>query len=226
MIPEVSVVMSVYNGADTLPSTIGSILSQEDVDLEFIIVNDGSTDGSDVILEQYAAQDNRIKIISQHNQGLTKALINGCAVAHGKYIARQDAGDISLPGRSRKQLDRFSSYSKAVLVSCGTRFVGPEGECLYDIIQTDTDAANGLNSLNPKHIRGPSHHGSAMFLRAAYEKIGGYRPEFYFAQDLDLWTRLIEIGSHVTVPKVLYEAVVTPKDISGPTRFVNGRFHL
>jgi glycosyltransferase involved in cell wall biosynthesis len=101
--PDISVVMSVYNDVDRLRETKESVLSQEGVSLEFIVVNDGSTDGSDVILRDYACRDNRVRIVHQHNQGLTRALIRGCGAAGGKYIARQDAGDISLPNRLRLQ---------------------------------------------------------------------------------------------------------------------------
>jgi len=206
--------MSVYNAVDSLQHTIDSILGQQDVDLQFIIVNDGSTDRSEDILSRHAVQDRRVQIVSQENQGLTRALMKGCAVAKGKYIARQDAGDVSLPGRLRNQLDFFHKDPNATLVSCGTRFIGPEREFLYEIIQTNREAENGLNQQNQRHIRGPSHHGSTMFPRAAYESVGGYRAEFCVAQDLDLWLRLSEIGHHVSVPKVFYEAVVKPLDLS------------
>src|SRR5215216_1853187 len=132
--PNVSVVMSVYNGASSLQETIDSILAQEGVSLEFIIVNDGSTDESPQILEEYAKCDSRFKIIHQQNQGLTKALIWGCVEAKAEYIARQDAGDISLPGRLAKQLALASKNPDAAFVSCGTRFLGPGREHLYDII--------------------------------------------------------------------------------------------
>ena len=95
-LPDVSVVMSVYNGADRLRETVESVLSQQGVSLEFIIIDDGSTDRSDVILANYARHDPRVHILYQPNQGLTRALIRGCEAAKGKYIARQDAGDISL----------------------------------------------------------------------------------------------------------------------------------
>src|SRR5262245_6785124 len=96
---EVSVVMSVYNGASNLPATINSILSQEGVALEFIVVNDGSTDKTGEILDDYARRDNRVRVIHQKNTGLTRGLIRGCDAARGEFIARQDAGDISLPER-------------------------------------------------------------------------------------------------------------------------------
>src|SRR5262249_54753964 len=81
--PEVSVVMSVYNGASHLATTLDSILSQEGVELEFIVVNDGSSDKTGQILNDYARRDSRMHIIHQENTGLTHALIRGCNVARG-----------------------------------------------------------------------------------------------------------------------------------------------
>ena len=132
--PDVSVVMSVYNGAAHLHETIDSILSQEGVSLEFVMVNDGSTDHSSQILKEYAERDSRVRIIHQENQGLTRALITGCAAAKGHYIARQDVGDVSLPDRLRKQITRIKQTPDIVSVSCGTRFVGPDSEYLYDSV--------------------------------------------------------------------------------------------
>ena len=213
--PEVSVVMSVYNGAAHLRETIDSILGQQGVSLEFIIVNDGSTDESPQILNEYAERDSRVRIIHQENQGLTRALIAGCAAATGDYIARQDVGDISLPDRLRKQVARIKQSSDIALVSCGTRFVGPAGEHLYDSVQDGESAEAALLTLDLDQIRGPSHHGSAFFSRDCYEQVGGYRLVFYFAQDLDLWIRLAEQGRYVVLPEVLYQASITVGAISG-----------
>src|SRR5688572_6984597 len=115
--PEISVVMSVYNGATQLRETIDSVLSQEGVSLEFIVVDDGSTDDTPDILMGCAQKDGRMKLIRQQNQGLTRALIRGCAEAKGAYIARQDAGDISLPGRLQRLRQLLDSDSSAALVS-------------------------------------------------------------------------------------------------------------
>ena len=116
--PEVSVVMGVYNGGDSLSRTLESVLSQQGVDLEFIVVNDGSTDNTLSILNDYSEKDNRLRVLDQENSGLTRSLIRGCAEARGEFIARQDAGDISLPGRLRKQLDLIQKNPDVVLVSC------------------------------------------------------------------------------------------------------------
>ena len=216
--PTISVVMSVYNGAETLRDTVESVLSQEGVDFEFIIVNDGSSDASASMLDDLAAADARIRLLHQANQGLTKALINGCALARGKYIARQDCGDQSLPGRLRTQVDVMQSRPEASLVSCGTRFVGPNQEPLYDRTLTAAEAGSGLQTLELTQLRGPAHHGSTMFSRDLYKHAGGYREQFYFAQDIDLWTRLVEHGRHVAIPDLLYEATFALGSISSLQR--------
>lgn len=216
---DISVVMSVFNDADDLRKSIDSILYQEDVHLELIIVNDGSTDQSLRILDEYRKADSRIRIITQENQGLTRALIKGCALARGTYIARHDAGDVSVKQRLKKQLDWIENNADTSLVSCGTRFWGPENEYLYDVIPNPEGATDRLLSLDLKQIEGrPSHHGATMFPTHLYKKVGGYRSAFYFSQDLDLWVRLAEHGNHIIIPEILYNASVTVHAISSMYR--------
>ena len=86
-----------------LAAMLDSILSQEGVELEFIVVNDGSRDKSGEVLNEYAQGDSRLRIIHQENTGLTRALIRRCDAARGEFIARQDVGDISLPGRLKSE---------------------------------------------------------------------------------------------------------------------------
>jgi glycosyltransferase involved in cell wall biosynthesis len=213
--PDVSVVMSVYNGAAHLPTSIDSILSQEGVKFELIVVNDGSSDQSGKILDEYAMKDPRLRVIHQENHGLTRALIAGCAAAIGKYIARQDVGDVSFPSRLVKQWECITQKTDCAFVSSGTRFVGPRGEHLYDVHHDPADAMTRLLTLELKHIRGISHHGCAFFSRDHYERVGGYRPEFYFAQDLDLWIRMAERANQSVLPDVLYVASLDVASISG-----------
>jgi glycosyltransferase involved in cell wall biosynthesis len=212
--PQVSVVMSVCNGAATLRESVHSVLSQEGVDFEFIIVDDGSTDASAGMLDEFARADRRIRVIHQENRGLTRALIRGCAEASGKFIARQDCDDLSLPGKLNKELSAIEARPDAVLVSCGTRFVGPNGELLYEVSTAEGDATERLLTLDPQRLRGPAGHGSTLFRRDLFERVGGYREQFYFAQDLDLWTRLVEHGRYLVIPDVLYQVSVGLGSIS------------
>lgn len=215
--PDISVVMSVYNGAAGLRATVDSILSQKDASFEFIIVDDGSTDQTSQILAEYAQRDSRVRLIRQENQGLTKALCRGCAEARGEYIARQDVGDLSHPHRFFLQLEVLAADPSLVFVSSWTEFRGPGDEFLYvtkgtgiakqsiNIIAGDT--LNGV-------IDGPSSHPSVMFRRDAYMRVGGYRAEFYYGQDWDLWFRLAEVGKFRMIESALYMARIMPVSIS------------
>ena len=216
--PEVSVVMSVYNGAPSLAVTMESILSQQGVNLEFIVVNDGSTDRTGDILDDYARRDGRVCVIHQKNTGLTQALICGCAAASGEFIARQDAGDVSLAGRLATQVDVFRNNPRVVMTSCGSRFIGPGGEVLQEIYQTGEELNRGLQRLEIESVRSVSHHSSVVFRRKSYEMVGGYRPQFSVAQDLDLWMRLSEVGVCWATPDVLCEVHLSRNSISATRR--------
>jgi glycosyltransferase involved in cell wall biosynthesis len=215
--PEISVIMSVYNGAEHLNESVESILSQEGVDFEFIIIDDGSTDESGRILDEYAKKDNRVRIIHQENIGLTKALIRGCAEAQGIYIARQDVGDVSLPGRLALQKAALGADDTLSFVSCWTEVVGPEYEFLY-LTKGTGCAKNPLHIISEKAkfgvADGPASHGSVMLRRSAYARVGGYREYFYFGQDWDLWYRLAQLGKFQMVSQPLYRAKLTPGSIS------------
>ena len=127
-IPKVSVVMSVYNGACYLRAAVESILSQQGVVFEFVVVNDGSTDSSGTILDEYALQDPRLRVIHQNNTGLTRALIRGCGEARGEFIARQDADDVSLPGRLASLANLLSRDDRLAFVSSHVHVMDPDGE--------------------------------------------------------------------------------------------------
>jgi glycosyltransferase involved in cell wall biosynthesis len=217
----ISVVMGVYNGAATLAATLDSVLGQTERDFELIVVDDGSTDATSNILDEYAARDPRIRIIRQANAGLTRALIAGCAAARGVYIARQDAGDLSDPRRFELQKRALDADDTIAFVSSATRFVGPELEPMQ--VHRGSGAAIKpafIIELSAPHALtdGPTHHGAVMFRRDAYERAGGYRAAFYYGQDYDLWYRLAEAGKFQCIEEVLYTARVTPDSISGAAR--------
>lgn len=210
-----SVVMGVHNGGHDLARTLDSVLSQNDVELEFIVVDDGSVDSTSEILRACAERDPRLRIISfARNRGLTEALIDGCQHASGRYIARQDAGDRSLPGRFADQLAWLEAHPRAAMVSCHTRFIGLYGEPLYDVRIPEAELRMTLVSGVNGGFRGPSHHGSVMMRAEAYRQVGGYRQPFVVAQDLDLWLRLSEVGDVGVLDRIAYESIASPTGIS------------
>lgn len=222
--PEVSVVMSVYNGAEHLAETLDSVLNQQGCDLEFIVIDDGSTDTSAQILDDYAARDPRLQVVHQENTGLTRALIRGCALATGEFIARQDVGDCSLPGRLALQLAFIRSRQDALMVACGVEVCGPRGEFLQRTICAGEDLQRGLAQTEISQLCGPPHHGSTLFRREDYLRVGGYRAAFPVAQDLDLWLRLSEQGLCLGMPEVLYWARLLVGSISSRRR--NEQFRM
>lgn len=117
--PAISVIMPVYNAGNHLRAAIESILHQTFTDFEFLIFNDGSTDNSKEIILSY--QDNRISFYdAETNEGYTKKLNAGLEIAAGKYIARMDSDDVSLPGRFEAQYNFMEANPEIAM--CGTFF--------------------------------------------------------------------------------------------------------
>jgi glycosyltransferase involved in cell wall biosynthesis len=202
MPPVVSIVMGVYNDAGRVPAAIESIRAQTLSDWELIVVDDGSTDDTPAILENVRSTDQRIRVIRQDNAGLTRALIAGCGAATGEYIARQDADDASLPQRLQRQADFLAEHPHVGLVSSWGDVIGPQDEPL-EVVQRPVDVDEATRLLVTDH-QGPPAHGSVMFRRELSQSVGGYRPEFYFAQDIDLWLRMTERSQLAYVGEVLY----------------------
>ncbi len=217
-VPLVSVVTSVYNGGPALGPSLESVLEQQGVEFELIVVDDGSTDDSPALLDELAGRDPRVRVLHQENQGLTRALIRGCAAARGEFIARHDCDDLSLPGRLERQVQQLQSDSSLSMVSSWATAQGPGDEVLWELRRADEPALATERLLN--HGEGPSHHGSVLFRKASYERAGGYRAEFYFAQDSDLWLRLGSVGLLAYEQAILYSFRVSENSISSSYRTV------
>lgn len=117
--PLISILMPVYNGEKYIRESVDSILSQTFTDFEFLIVEDGSTDGTVEILAEYARKDSRIRIIyNEKNSGVAESLNRGLKLACGEYIARMDADDVSLPERLAVQVAYLLEHPNVSV--CGT----------------------------------------------------------------------------------------------------------
>lgn len=211
--PDISVVIGVFNAERYLRASLDSVLAQQGVALEVIAVDDGSTDATAAILRDYATRDGRLRVITQPNAGLTRALIVGCEAARGRYIARQDADDLSMPGRLLAQKEMLDADDTLAFVSCWSEVMGPEDEPLL-LYRRPAGADAATRQLTVDRI-GPPGHGSVMMRRDAYMKVGGYREKFYYAQDSDLWLRLAQVGTLDYVQRVLYRYRLAADSISG-----------
>lgn len=190
--------MSVYNGQEHLKEAISSILNQSFSDFEFIIINDGSIDDTQQIIEQFAARDSRIRRVNQKNAGLTVSLNKGVNLARGRYIARQDADDASFPHRFEKQMFFLKKHPGVVL--CGTWFL-EDNEGKGRMIRTYPLGDKVIR----KNIKYVNHfcHPSVIFLKEAFTKAGGYDETFLTAQDFEFWIRLSKEGMVANIPEVL-----------------------
>jgi len=197
-VPLVSIVMPVYNTAQYLDEAINSILAQSFQDFEFIIINDGSTDGSADILERYSRIDNRIKLFHQENKGVIASLNKGCQAARGKYIARMDSDDISLPDRLSIQVTLMEANPNIGI--CGT-WIKRFGEVNEHIIQLPTESEEIRTKLLFMSVLA---HPTVMMRRnlmiasALY-----YRNDFVHAEDYDLWVRFSRCCKMANIPRVL-----------------------
>jgi len=183
MTPRVSVLMAVYNGEKYLPEAIESILNQTFTDFEFLIVDDGSTDRTQEIINSY--QDPRIKLISNpENVGLTRSLNRGLDRARGEYVARMDSDDISVPERFAKQQTYMDAHNEVAVCGTWARDIDAEGQ-VTGVRETPVG-----DDLEREYWRpSPIIHPSAMIRRAHLNGLR-YDEQIRYAQDFDLWLRL------------------------------------
>jgi glycosyltransferase involved in cell wall biosynthesis len=188
--PLISVIMPVYNAGRFLAPAIESIRNQTLGDFEFIIVNDGSTDGSLSVISKHAAEDSRIRVISRPNAGLVRSLNEGLEAAQGRYIARMDADDLCDPRRFELQVRRLESEPDLVALGSCARAIDPRGRNLgLARVPLEHD------QIEKSHLAGVSaiHHPAVMMRRNALAQVGGYR-DLCPTEDFDLWLRLGEVG--------------------------------
>jgi glycosyltransferase involved in cell wall biosynthesis len=215
--------MSVYNGLPYLSEAVDSVLSQTFEDFEFIIIDDGSTDGSTDVLRQYARSDDRICLVEQENRGLTPSLNRGIDRARGTYIARMDADDVCLPARFALQVDYLNRHPECVVVGGEPKMIDAEGkpleksDPLYDAFDLDNmDYRYDHEEVDQRLLTGGWHltHPTVMMRRSAVEDVGGYDERFKTAQDRDLFLRLAEAGKVVNLPKQILQYRCHPSQIS------------
>jgi len=203
--PKVSVIMPVYNGQDYLCQAIESILSQTFTDFEFIIIDDGSTDNSFHIMQTY--KDPRIVMIrNETNLNLVASLNKGLNVAKGKYIARMDADDISLPERLARQVEFMDENLSIGL--CGT-WAELFGECEQSFWRfTDNpDIAKCMLIFGCCIV-----HPSVMFRRTIVET--GLCYSYPNAEDYALWVHIAQKYRITNIPEILLKYRRTGSQVS------------
>ena len=198
--PKVSVAMSVYNGEEYLRTSIESVLSQSFDDFEFIIVDDGSTDRSGEILRSYT--DSRILLLEQSNQGVATALNHALRFAHGEYVARQDADDISLLERFAREVEFLDAHPEVAVVGTAASLIDRTGR-RFSTFMPFVRHERLVKELKRGFC--PLMHGAVMLRRAALSQCGVYNPVFSHLQDVELWLRLSQSHRLANIREVLYQ---------------------
>ena len=198
--PAVTVLMPVYNADRFVAQTVDSILAQTFRDFEFLVINDGSTDRSQAILEGYARRDDRVRLVSRPNTGYVAALNEGLGIARGEFIARIDADDLADPRRLELQVARMRQEPQLVALGSNAYAMDEDGRLLGDY-----DVPLAHEDIEAAHLRGSSsiHHPAVMLRPDAVKQIGGYRRELMPCEDFDLWLRLAEVGRLANLPEKL-----------------------
>jgi glycosyltransferase involved in cell wall biosynthesis len=211
-IPALTVAMSVYNGAAFLPAAIESVLCQTFGDFEFLVLDDGSTDGSRTVAEDYAARDARIRVIARENRGLVASLNELFAAARAPLVARFDADDICMPDRFARQLAFLAGNPDHGLVGAATRYIDTSGKPAPNTpIERPTTHAEFLANLED----GPLLcHSAVMVRRNLVRDAGGYRRAFRHAEDYDLWLRLSRVTRIHNLPECLLAYRISPEQVS------------
>ncbi len=186
----VSVVMSVFNGQKFLSAAVDSILSQTFSDFEFLIIDDGSTDGTAEILNGFASRDSRVRIFRQENKGRAVSLNIGIGLAKGRYIARMDADDVALAYRLEEQIEFIERHPEICVLGGGVELVNSTGSLIkvYQPPLVDAEIKLAMRRYNPMC------HPSVILRKEVAIAAGGYRKALLDADDYDLWLRMTERG--------------------------------
>jgi len=206
--PKITVVLPVYNADKYLLETLKSISAQDFLDWELIAINDGSTDSSLKILNDYSCIEPRMRIINRENRGLVSTLNEGITLAKGKWIARIDADDICLPNRFRTQLD-WLKINDATVCGGGIKRIGDSGKGNSWDFPTTTEGIYAWLLFRPAFAH------PTVFIKKEIAQIMPYSKEFTHCEDYELWTRLALNGEPLTNVKetvLLYR--IHPEQVS------------
>lgn len=213
MSAEISVVIPVFNQARFVADAVTSALNQTLSPLEVIVVDDGSTDETAAVLQQFAA-DPRVKLIRQENRGVSAARNAGAAVACGKYLAFLDADDIWLPAKLERQRERFTLDPKLTLVHCGMAVIDGAKHPLRE----QMDGKEGSIAPELLFFEGPVilGGGSGLMVPAAvFHELGGFDERMSTSADWDLFYRLANRGPVGFVPEILLQYRVHGSNMHG-----------
>ena len=199
MTPSVSVVMAAYNSGEFIGQAIQSVLDQTHKDFEFIIVDDGSTDNTLEVIRQF--HDPRIRlIVNETNLGIVGSVNHGIDISRGEFIARMDSDDVCLPQRLEKEIEYLHAHPEIGVLGTEVREILNTGEIITRSRHILTDPyLIKFWLLTDTVINNPT----AVIRKELLVQVNGYDPEYIYAQDYEIWTRLAKITKITVLPEPL-----------------------
>lgn len=183
--PEVSVVIATYNMGQYVRQAILSVLAQPDQNLEVVVVDDGSTDNTREVLREFA-EDSRVRILLQENQGQPKAKNAGWRIARGRFIGFCDADDYWLPNKLALQLPLLKANPRVGVVYSTVMILETDGT-LRPSRKRSHDCGNFLERMFVYNL---VPFGTAAIRRECLEQVGGFDESIPMGIDWDLWLRI------------------------------------
>jgi hypothetical protein len=191
--------MPVRDGRPFVASAIRSVLTQSFSEFELVVVDDGSSDGTDHILRRAAHLDSRVRVLSQSRLGLVAALNTGLEKARGELIARMDADDLAYPNRLERQVAFMREHPRVGALGTATRIIDWRGN-VRGAVRYPTHDRQIRQVLR---TRMAFCHPTTIARATLLNHVGGYRPAFIAAEDYDLWLRLAERTTLANLPEPL-----------------------
>ena len=217
--PTVSTVLPVYNCPQYIGEAIESVLAQSFTNFELIVIDDGSRDETPDVLRRYT--DSRIRHLSQENQGLAATLNRGIALARGRYVARQDQDDVSLPARFERQVAYLDANPACGLVGTWARIWREKEHTTRAHSHPSGNARLKFELL----LNNPFVHSSVMLRKATLDRVGGYSTDRgrQPPEDYELWSRIARVFEVANIPEILhvYREVGTSMSRDGPSPFLD-----
>ena len=196
MATEVSVIMPVYNAEGFLGETVASILNQSHQDFELIAIDDGSTDGSADILADFARRDKRVNFFRSENRGAGATATECLARAKNDLVVRHDADDVMLPNRLERQV-WFMQQNQDISAACGYAWLINRSGKILAWAKPIVDIERGIRESDP-HWFVDLIQPATIMRKQDVLAVGGY-PKHRYAEDRELWGRLVAAGYRLAV---------------------------
>jgi glycosyltransferase involved in cell wall biosynthesis len=210
-----SVIMAAYNAERYVAEAVESVLQQTHPDFELIVADDGSTDATQDILRRIMKRDQRVRVLFCEHRGAAAARNSAVAEARSEWIVVMDSDDVMEPNRLERQIDFVSEHPGLDIASCLVTWINEHGHVLGKSQSELTTESAVAETFRRDAILVFSHPG-CMIRRDMIQRVGGYRPEFWPSEDLDLFSRIAGAGGRILVqPEYLMKYRIHPQSGTG-----------